>query len=50
MGLVVGEDAEYVLNLLSVALPKERIGLEFWVLLLETALEVFKKVRVHVYM
>ena len=35
--LVVGEDAEYVLNLLPVALPKGRISLVFWVLLLEIA-------------
>jgi len=35
LGLIVGEDAEYVLNLLPVALPKERMGLVFWMLLLE---------------
>jgi hypothetical protein len=31
LGLIVGEDAEYVLNPLLVALPKRRIGLVFWV-------------------
>ena len=39
MGLVVGEDVEYVLNILPVALPKGRMGPVFWVLLLEIALE-----------
>ena len=34
---VVGEDAEYILNLLPVALTKGRISLVFWVLLLEIA-------------
>ena len=35
---VVGEDTEYVLNPLPVALPKERIYRVFWVLSLEIAL------------
>ena len=30
-GLVVGEDQKYVLNTLHVALPKEQMGLIFWV-------------------
>ena len=34
-GHVVGEDAEWVLNHLHVALPKGQMGLVFWVLLLE---------------
>jgi len=37
LGLVVGEDTEYVLNLLPRALPKERMDLIFWMLLLEIA-------------
>jgi len=35
LGLVVGEDVEYVLNILPVALPKGRMGLVFWALLLK---------------
>jgi hypothetical protein len=35
LGPIVGEDQKWVLNHLPVALPKRRMGLIFWVSLLE---------------
>ena len=37
LGLVVGEDVEYVLNFLPIVVPKGRINLVFYVLLLKIA-------------
>ena len=38
MGLVVGEDRKWILNLLHVALPKHEMGHIFWVTVVEDSL------------
>ena len=38
MGLVVEEDDEYVLKILSIALPKGQMSLVFWVAVIEDSL------------
>jgi len=45
-GLVVGEDIEYVWNLLPVALPKGRMSLVFWVTVVEISVRLKKSILI----